>query len=77
VLKRINWRIFAILLVAGLLGVLAVLPFMIDLIESRAFGQTPVPDIPLPLVVVLALLQNGVLLALIIVIGDHRVDGCR
>jgi hypothetical protein len=69
VLERINWRIFAILLVAGLLGVLAVLPFMLDLIGSRAFSQTPVPDLPVPLVVALALLQNGVLLALIIVIG--------
>lgn len=68
-LKRINWRIFAILLAAGLLGVLAITPLMLDLIESRAFGQTPVPDIPLPLVIALALLQNGILLALIIVIG--------
>ncbi len=69
VLKRINWKIFALLLVAGLLGVLAVLPFTFDLIGSRAFGQAPVPAMPLPLVVALALLQNGVLLSLIIVIG--------
>ena len=54
---------------AWLLGVLAVLPFMLDLIGSHAFGQAHVPDIPLPLVIVLALLQNGILLALIIVIG--------
>lgn len=68
-LERNNQRIFAILFVEGLLGVLAALPFRFDLIENRAFGQTPVPDIPLPFVVALALLQNGVLLALIIVFG--------
>lgn len=66
-LKRINWRIFGILLVAGLIGVPAVLPLMLELIGSRAFGQTPVPDISLPFVVALALLQNGVLLAVVIV----------
>ncbi len=65
----INWRIFAILLVAGLLGVLAVLPFTFELIANGAFGQTPAPALPLPLVVALALLQNGVLLALVIAIG--------
>jgi membrane protease YdiL (CAAX protease family) len=69
VLRRINWKIFAILLVAGLLGVLAVLPFMLDLVGSRVLGQAPVPDVPFPLVIALALLQNGVLLAVIIVIG--------
>jgi membrane protease YdiL (CAAX protease family) len=69
VLKRINWRIFAILLVAGLLGVLAVLPFTLDLIDSPAFGETPASDIPLPFIVALALLQNGVLLAVFIFIG--------
>ena len=68
-LERINWRVFAILLVAGLLGVLAVLPFTFDLIDSSAFGQIPAPDIPLPLVIALALVQNGVLLAVFIFIG--------
>lgn len=68
-LKRINWKIFALLLVAGLLGVLGVLPFTFDLIGSHAFSQVPAPTIPMPLVITLALLQNGVLLSLIIVIG--------
>ncbi len=62
-----NWRAFAILLGAGLLGVLAVLPLMVDMVRSQAFG--PVPDIPLPAVIGLGLLQNGVLLALFIFIG--------
>jgi membrane protease YdiL (CAAX protease family) len=67
VLERTNWRVFAILLAAGLSGVLALLPLMVDLVESQAFG--PVPDMPLAAVIGLALLQNGVLLALFIFIG--------
>lgn len=67
--KTIDWSAFAILLAAGLLGVLAVIPFMLDLIGSQAFRQAPAPDLPVPLVVALALVQNGVLLALIIAIG--------
>ena len=69
VLKRVNWKIFTILLVAGLLGVIAVLPYMFDLLGSLSIGQAAVRDIPLPLVVTLALLQNGILLAAVIVIG--------
>jgi hypothetical protein len=69
VLRRINWRVFAILLVAGLVGVLAVVPFMLELMGSGGFGRAPVPDVPLPVLVALALLQNGVLLALTIVVG--------
>ena len=68
-LKRINWKIFAILLAAGLLGVVAILPYMIDLLGSHAFGQGSVPNIPLPFIVALALLQNGILLAVVIITG--------
>jgi membrane protease YdiL (CAAX protease family) len=68
-LKRINWKVFAILFVAGLLGVVAVLPFMVDLLGSLPISEAGVASIPLPLVVLLALLQNGILLAVAIVIG--------
>lgn len=68
VLKRINWKVFAILLVAGLLGVVAVLPYMMDLFGNLPSDQAT-PEIPLPLLVALALLQNGILLAIAIVIG--------
>src|SRR5687768_16536558 len=68
VLKRINWKTFTILLVAGLLGVIAVMPYLFDLLEGLPIAQDA-PDIPLPLVVTLALLQNGILLAVVIVIG--------
>jgi membrane protease YdiL (CAAX protease family) len=69
VLKSVNWNVFIVLLAAGLLGVVAILPYMIDLLGSRIIGQAPVSDIPLPLVVALALLQNGILLSATILIG--------
>lgn len=69
VLKEVNWKKFALLLAAGLVGVIAVLPFMLDLLGSSAFGQTPAPAIPVPLLVAATLLQNGVLLAVVILIG--------
>jgi hypothetical protein len=69
VLKSVNWNVFIVLLAAGLLGVVAILPYMIDLLGSRIIGQASVSDIPLPLVVALALLQNGILLSATILIG--------
>lgn len=68
-LTGLNWKAFAVLLVAGLLGVVAVLPFVMDLVGSNTFGQVAAPDIPMPLVLTLALLQNGILLAVTILIG--------
>lgn len=66
-LKTINWRVFALLLGAGLLGVLAVLPMMFEMLRSQAFG--PAPEIPVSLLVAASLLQNGILLAVVIAIG--------
>jgi hypothetical protein len=68
-LTRINWKIFAILLVAGLLGVVAVFPYMADLLGTLPIGEAGVAGIPLPLVVILALIQNGILLAVVIFVG--------
>lgn len=68
-LKRVNWRIFAALLAAGLLGVIAVLPYMLDLLENQAAGNAAAPAVPLPLMVALVLLQNGALLAALILLG--------
>jgi membrane protease YdiL (CAAX protease family) len=68
-LTQIDWKVFAVLLAAGLLGVLAVLPFMVDLLGSLPIGEAGVARIGLPLVVILALLQNGILLAVVIIIG--------
>ena len=68
-LTGVNWRAFAALLLAGLLGVAAVLPYVMELVGSGIFGQAAAPDVPMPLVLTLALLQNGILLAVTILIG--------
>jgi membrane protease YdiL (CAAX protease family) len=68
-LAGVNWKAFAVLLVAGLLGVVAVLPFAMELVGRGTFGQAAAPDVPMPLVLALALLQNGILLAVTILIG--------
>src|SRR5688572_30403549 len=69
VLTGVNWKAFAVLLASGLLGVVAVLPYMLELLESNLFGQAAETDLPMPLVLTLALLQNGILLAVVILIG--------
>jgi hypothetical protein len=43
-LSGFNWKAFAVLLVAGLLGVVAVLPYMIELVGSGIFGHAAAPD---------------------------------
>lgn len=68
-LAGVNWKAFAVLLVAGLLGVVAVLPYMMELLGSSIFGRVAASDLPMPLVITLALLQNGILLAVAILIG--------
>jgi membrane protease YdiL (CAAX protease family) len=67
-LQRIDWKVFALLLTAGLLGVVAVLPYAFELIVHLPAGAGT-PEIPMPLVIALALVQNGILLAIAIVIG--------
>ncbi len=69
VLKKINWKVFVILLAAGLLGVVAILPYMVDVLGSTIMGNAAPSEIPLVLVVVLALVQNGILLSITILIG--------
>lgn len=68
-LAGVNWSAFRLLLAAGLLGVIAVLPYVHALVESGTFGQVSQPAIPMPLILVLALVQNGILLAIAILIG--------
>ena len=68
-LTGLNWKVFGVLWVAGLLGVVAVLPYAMDLVGSGIFGQGAATDMPIPLVLTLALLQNGILLAVAILIG--------
>jgi membrane protease YdiL (CAAX protease family) len=67
--KAVDWRVFGVLLAAGLLGVLAVMPMAIEMVEGGAFGPAEIPAIPWPLIVALALVQNGILLSVVILIG--------
>jgi membrane protease YdiL (CAAX protease family) len=67
-LKEINWKVFGILLAGGLLGVLAILPFASDLVRTMPLGESG-PSLPMPLIVALALVQNGLLLAVTIMVG--------
>ena len=69
VLRKINWKVFVILLASGLLGVIAILPYMFELLESSIMRDAPSSEIPLVLVVPLAIVQNGVLLSAAILIG--------
>ena len=65
-LAEVNWKAFALLMAAGLLGVVAVFPFALELLGSSI---PQAPDVSMPTVLALALLQNGVLLAVAILIG--------
>jgi hypothetical protein len=51
-----------------MLGVVAVLPYLFDLLGSLAVDRTATP-LPIPVVIALALLQNGILLAAVIAAG--------
>jgi hypothetical protein len=71
-IKRIDWKVFGILLGMGLLGVVAILPYMIDLLGSniiKGASASSSAQIPLWLVLPLAIVQNGVLLSIAILIG--------
>jgi MFS family permease len=59
------WKIFWLLLIAGILGVAAVIPYLFSLLGSIL---PPLP-IPWPVVAVLQLMQSAVLLALAIGFG--------
>jgi membrane protease YdiL (CAAX protease family) len=68
-IKTMDRKAFGVLLAAGLIGVLAVMPFMLELIETPGFRKASAPPIPMPVVIALSLVQNGILLALVIAIG--------
>lgn len=67
--RSINWKAFGILIGGGLLGVLAILPMMAEFVASLPPDRVPPSEIPLPLIAVLALVQNGVILSVVILIG--------
>ncbi|MGF1489825.1 MAG: type II CAAX prenyl endopeptidase Rce1 family protein [Prochloraceae cyanobacterium] len=71
ILKNINWKIFSILLITGLLGVIAILPLSLEisLILAKTLelplNNTP----PVAAIVLIGLMQNGIFLAIAIAIG--------
>jgi hypothetical protein len=60
---RFSWKVFGILLLLAMLGVVAVLPYSISL------QGIPATQMPLGLILVLSLLQNAVLFAIAIAVG--------
>lgn len=65
VIKRFNWKIFFILLAACIWGVMAVLPYTLDL-QKDALVKLPMP---LWLLLTLQVVQNGILFAVTIGLG--------
>jgi len=61
----INWKIFFILLVASILSIIAILPYMLSL-QWDILIQIP---LPLPVVLLLSIIQNIVLFSIIIFFG--------
>lgn len=60
----INWKVFFILWVAGVLATIAVLPYALDL-QSSMLNTLPLP-VSLPVVLTLQVVQNAILLAIMI-----------
>ncbi|HEV7842045.1 MAG TPA: CPBP family glutamic-type intramembrane protease [Pyrinomonadaceae bacterium] len=71
--ERFPWRVFLVLLAAGLLGMLSLIPIGIELFRSISdklpAPEGPFSEMPLPLIVLIGALQNILLLALIILAG--------
>jgi membrane protease YdiL (CAAX protease family) len=65
--KPFNWKIFFILLAASVFGVIAILPYVLEL-QAGTLATINLP-IPLPLLLSLQVLQNAVLFAVAIFIG--------
>lgn len=62
------WRLFWLLLAAGIFGALAIVPFGLEIFGSAALkGQ--IPPLPLPLLIAIGISQNLILLGLMIWIG--------
>jgi hypothetical protein len=65
--KLFNWKIFWILLIACVIGVIAILPYSLAL-QSATLAQVKLP-MPLPLLITVQVIQNAVMFAVAIFIG--------
>lgn len=66
---RLQWRMFAILVFAGMLGVAGILPFAMELVAGMEVARTPPRELSMAMIVALALVQNGIVLAVVVAIG--------
>ena len=65
--KKFSWKIFFILLGVSIFGIVAVLPYSLA-IQGSSLSQLDVP-MPIWLLLTLQVLQNGVMFAVVILIG--------
>jgi hypothetical protein len=65
--KNYDWKIFRILYGAALLGVIAIMPYLMTLIETLPVDK-PIP-FSLPVLLLLSFLQSAVLLAVAVRVG--------
>lgn len=63
----INWKVFFVLWVAAILSLIAVLPYTLEL-QSSALTELNLP-LPLPALIAIQIVQNGILFAVMIFAG--------
>src|SRR5215211_4543090 len=63
----INWKVFFILWIAGVLATLLVLPYVLE-VQSSAIDLTTL-GIPLPMLIILQTVQSAILLAIVVFLG--------
>jgi len=66
--QRFPWRLFWLLFVIGILGALAIIPIAIDLFGS-VVPTAQAPPIPLPLLILIGVVQNLAMLAVMVFVG--------
>ena len=62
------WRLFWLLFTAGILAALAILPLASDML-GPVLSKMERPDIPLPLLILIGVVQNLALFALVVWLG--------
>lgn len=65
--KRFDWRVFAILWFAGIVGLIAIVPYSLAL-QAPALAKAQLP-VPLEILIPIQLAQNAVILAVVVGIG--------
>lgn len=63
--NRINWKLFFLLLTASALSIVAIMPYIITL-QGDLLRAT---QIPLPLMIVISVIQSVILFAIFLFIG--------